>query len=83
MRKLTRASVRESAYDAYSETSPKIQCQAEYGDRATWLLHVACFIIHVWQGRLAIPQNRHVSIEARHSIFPRWGATCKARSAGE
>ena len=41
-------SVRESAYDALVETSPKYQEEAEYDDRATWAIHVACFIIHVY-----------------------------------
>ncbi len=40
--------VRESAYDALQETSPKIlNTKAEYDGRATWYIHVACFIIHV------------------------------------
>lgn len=38
VRKLTRANVRESAYDACSESSPK-QKEAEYGDRATCVVH--------------------------------------------
>ena len=38
MGNLTCANVRESAYDACSESSPK-QKEAEYGDRATCVVH--------------------------------------------
>ena len=42
-------SVRESAYDALQETSPKIlKGKAEYGDPRYVSNHVACFIIHVF-----------------------------------
>ena len=33
-------------------------------------IHVACFIIHVSQGRLAMPQNRRGCHETRHIVFP-------------
>ena len=36
-------SVCESAYDAFGQTSPKYKDKAEYDDRATWAIHVACF----------------------------------------
>ena len=47
-------------------------------------IRVACFIIHVSQGRLAMPQDRRELIEARHVFFLRSeGGTCEAASAGD
>ena len=66
-------SVRESAYDALQETSPKIlKDKAEYNGRATCVLHTrgvfhhACFVF----GCLATPPVRRV-VEARHLFFAR------------
>ena len=35
--------VRESAYDALFENRQNFNTEAEYDDRATWVIHVACF----------------------------------------
>jgi len=54
--------------------------EAEYDDRAMWIIHVACLIIHVSQGRLAMPQDRRGAIEARHFIFPGLWVAVRASS---
>ena len=46
-------SVRESAYDALIGNRQNFNCEAEYDGRATWIIHVACFIFHVSQKAFA------------------------------
>ena len=63
-------SVRESAYDAFCETSPKILMTKRNTVIALrGAIHVACFIIHVCQGRLAMPHRRRGCQGTRHFIF--------------
>ena len=70
MGNLTCANVRESAYDAFCETSPKILMTKRNTVIALrGAIHVACFIIHVCQGRLAMPHRRRGCHETRHFIF--------------
>ena len=69
VRKLTRANVRESAYDACSESSPK-QKEAEYDDRATWVNPRGVFSSFMFtQGRLAMPYNRRGDWERATLLF--------------
>ena len=46
MRKLTYAAY-AVAYDALSENRQNFKVKAEYDDCATWVIHVACFVIYV------------------------------------
>ena len=84
MGNLTCTNVRESAYDACSESSPK-QKEAEYGDRATCVVHtwrVSSFMFT--QGRLAMPPVRRGCHGTRHSLFcAGWWAEVDGAREGE
>ena len=73
-------SVRESAYDALVETSPKYQEEAEYDDRATWSNPCGVFSSFMFlQGRLAMPLLRRGCLGTRHSSFLRRGVSFQRR----